>query len=105
MKVSPLSRILFDKNVPYGMRRFLLNHNVRTAAELGWGRLVNGELLNAAEENGFDCMVTCDQSISFQQNLTGRPLALVVLSTNDIDLLEKEAHRLWMPRRPEVTSS
>lgn len=58
------------------------------------GKLANGELLSAAERNGFECMVTCDQSIAYQQNLKGRKLALIVLSTNDIDLLEKEAHRL-----------
>ena len=40
-------RILFDKNVPYPLRRYLETHEVRTAAEQGWDRLVNGELLMA----------------------------------------------------------
>jgi hypothetical protein len=48
-------RILFDKNVPVGARRFLLNHDVHTVVEMQWpDQLENGELLKAAEESGFD---------------------------------------------------
>lgn len=87
-------RILFDKNVPYPLRHFLANHEVRTAAEQGWSRLVNGDLLKAAEDYGFEVMVTADQSIEYQQNLKGRKLAIVVLSTNHIGVLEKYPERL-----------
>ena len=45
-------------------------------------QLENGELLKAAEEAGFDVMVTSDQNIRYQQNLAGRKLALVVLGSN-----------------------
>jgi len=45
-------------------------------------QLENGELLNAAEAAGFDVMVTSDQNIRYQQNLTSRKLALVVLGSN-----------------------
>ena len=70
-------RILFDKNVLIGMRRFLTRHEVRTIVEMNWPeQLENGELLEAAE-TAFDVMVTSDQSIRHQQNLTGRKLALV----------------------------
>jgi hypothetical protein len=76
-------RILFDKNVPVGVRRFLLRHEVRTVVELKWPlQLENGELLAAAETSAFDVMVTSDQNIRYQQNLTGRRLALVVLGSN-----------------------
>ena len=87
-------RILFDKNVPYPLRRYLANHDVRTAEELGWARLVNGDLLRAAEDAGFGVMVTADQSLEYQQNLKGRKLALVVLSTNHIGVLEKNPEKL-----------
>ena len=50
-------RILFDKNVPYPLLRYLAKHDVRTAEELGWARLVNGDLLRAAEEAGIGVMV------------------------------------------------
>ena len=45
-------------------------------------QLENGQLLAAGELAGFDVMVTSDQNIRYQQNLTGRKLALVVLGSN-----------------------
>ena len=76
-------RIVFDKNVPVGVRRFLCNHEVRTFVEMQWHpQLENGELLKAAEAAGFDVLVTSDQNIRYQQNLAGRALALVVLGSN-----------------------
>ncbi len=76
-------RILFDKNVPVGVRRFLAAHDVQTFADLQWRpQLENGELLKAGEAAGFDVMVTSDQNIRYQQNLTGRKLALVVFGSN-----------------------
>ncbi len=87
-------RILFDKNIPYPIRSFLTGHTVITAAEQGWSRLVNGDLLREAEEAAFDTMVTADQSLEYQQNLKGRKLALVVLSTNRLSVLEKDPAKL-----------
>ena len=52
-----------------------------TAYELGWATLKNGELLAAAEGNGFDVFVTTDTNLSYQQNLSARKIAIVVLST------------------------
>jgi len=76
-------RILFDKNVPVGVRHFLTQHEVFTFATLQWHpQLENGELLQLAEESGFDVMITCDQNIKYQQNLAGRRLALVILGSN-----------------------
>jgi hypothetical protein len=49
---------------------------------MGWGRLKNGELIRRAEESGFGVFVTSDQNVSYQQNLAGRRIALLVLSTN-----------------------
>jgi len=76
-------RIVFDKNVPVGVRRFLSRHDVRSFSEMQWHpQLENGDLLDAAEAAGFDVMVTSDQNITYQQNLKGRKLALVVLGSN-----------------------
>ena len=74
--------------------RCLAKYDVRNAEELGRPRLVNGDLLRAAEDAGFGVMVTADQSLEYQQNLKGRKLALVVLSTNHIGVLEKHPERL-----------
>jgi hypothetical protein len=74
-------RILFDHGTPAPLIGFLTGHTVRRAKDLGWDRLVNGELLVAAEQADFDVLLTPDKNIRHQQNLTGRRLALVVLST------------------------
>jgi hypothetical protein len=79
-------RILFDQNVPVGLRRHL-PYEVSTAYEKGWHELRNGELLAAAERAGFDIFLTCDQSIRHQQNLADRAIAVVVLLTNHRDAI------------------
>lgn len=69
--------------MPVPLRRHLIGHDVWTAARLGWQELQNGDLLDAAQEAGFDVMVTGDKNLSYQQNLAARTLALVVLNTNN----------------------
>jgi hypothetical protein len=63
-------------------------HNVSTADEMGWSELENGELLRAAEVAGFAVMVTGDKNLSFQQDLRDMELALVVLSTNNWNVVK-----------------
>jgi hypothetical protein len=88
-------RILFDKNVPVGVRGFLSSHEVRTIAEMGWpDQLENGELLNAAETSGFNVLITSDQNIRYQQNLVGRKLALVVLGSNIWAIVQKYSNEI-----------
>jgi len=61
----------------------LIEHDVRTVVELQWPlQLENGELLKAAKASGFDALVTADQNIHYQQNLSKRKLAMVVLGSN-----------------------
>jgi hypothetical protein len=72
--------ILFDHGAPRGVARALTRHTVVTAKTKGWERLANGALLRAAEDEGFDLLFTTDQRIRYQQNLTGRKIALVVLT-------------------------
>lgn len=72
--------ILFDPGTPRGLARALPGHSVTEAKARGWDRLNNGDLLNVAEEAAFDLLFTTDQRIRYQQNLTGRRIAIVVLS-------------------------
>jgi hypothetical protein len=78
-----MRRILLDEGVPVGVRPHLQGFSVDTAAEVGWAGLVNGALIAAAEQAGYEIMVTCDQNIRYQQNLAKRQIALVVLETNN----------------------
>ena len=72
--------ILFDHGTPKGLIRALPGHTVHTAQAKGWDTLSNGALLNAAEEAGFQLLLTTDRRIRYQQNLRGRRIALVVLT-------------------------
>jgi hypothetical protein len=74
-------RILFDQGTPVPLRRHLTPHEVETAYERGWSTLKNGDLLNRAEGEGFDVLVTTDSNLRYQQNLTDRRISIVVLST------------------------
>lgn len=60
-----------------------------TAYELGWATLKNGELLAVAESNGFDVFVTTDTNLAYQQNLSNRKIAIVVLSTTSWPRIQK----------------
>lgn len=76
-------RVLFDQGTPDPLRQSLTHHEVSTAYERGWSKLSNGELLDAAEREGYAVLVTTDSNIKYQQDLTVRRLAIVVLfSTN-----------------------
>jgi hypothetical protein len=72
---------LFDQGTPAPLRHALGGLSVETAFELGWGTLQNGALIAAAEAHGFDVLLTTDKNLKYQQNLAGRRLAIVVLST------------------------
>ena len=73
-------RILFDNGTPRGVASVLRGYTVEEARSHGWDNLGNGELLDAAEAEGFDVFVTTDRNIRYQQNLASRRLAIVVLS-------------------------
>jgi hypothetical protein len=72
--------ILFDQAAPVPLIPYLKGHSVRTAAQQGWDRLKNGELLSATEKAGFDLIITTDRNMPFQQILAGRKIAVMVLS-------------------------
>jgi len=74
-------RILFDQGTPAPLREGLTQHEVSTTYERGWSKLNNGELLDAAEREGFALVVTTDSNLRYQQNLGDRRLAIVVLSS------------------------
>ena len=74
-------RVLLDEDVPYPLGRQLPGHQVSTVAGLGWGGVKNGALLKLLAAEGFEIFVTGDKNLQNQQTITGRPLAVVVLST------------------------
>lgn len=82
-------RVLFDQGTPARLRKHLSPHSVEAAFECGWGTLRNGELLKEAETAGFQMLVTKDQNLKYQQNLSDRMIAIVVLSTTSWPRIER----------------
>jgi len=75
-------KVLFDHNLPHKLRISLTalgRHEIVTASYMEWG----DQLLRVAGENGFEVLVTGDQSLVYEQNLTGRKMAIVALSSNN----------------------
>jgi len=87
-------RILFDANTPAPLAAWLRRHDVTRADELGWQGLENGDLLDSAEQAGFEILLTCDQNVRYQQNFSARKLAVVILSTNHWPSLRRVADKV-----------
>ena len=87
-------RVLLDEELPQELRLLLGHHEAVTIAYQGWAGISNGGLVTAAENAGFEVLVTADQGLNYQQNLKGRKLALVVLSTNRNSLVVDNAPRI-----------
>jgi predicted nuclease of predicted toxin-antitoxin system len=77
----PSIRILLDNNVPIRLIPPLRPHAAVHASQVGWAALGNGDLIRAAEDHGYPVLVTSDQNIRHQQNLTRRQFCIIELST------------------------
>jgi hypothetical protein len=80
-------KILFDHGVPKPIARSLTGHEVTYARRIGWHEMGNGELIQQAEEAGYEVLLSTDKNIRYQQNLTGRKIALVVLGNSQWPLV------------------
>jgi hypothetical protein len=72
-------RLLIDECVDESLRLLFPGHDCQTARFAKLAGLKNGRLLDAAEDAGFEVLITVDQNIPDQQNLTGRSISLVIL--------------------------
>src|SRR5437667_348949 len=81
-------RVLFDQATPVPIRKFLLGHPVRTAAQERWDTLKNGDLLTVAERAGFEVFLTTDRKMRYQQNMAGRTIAVVVIGVQQWPALQ-----------------
>jgi predicted nuclease of predicted toxin-antitoxin system len=81
-------KVLLDEDLDHRLRKRITAHEVFTVRYLGWSGLENGDLLTTAEQNGIDVFVTADQNLSYQQNLSGRRMAVVVLSATNWPIIK-----------------
>lgn len=71
-------RVLLDECIDWRLSRDVIGHDVKTARQMGWATIKNGELLALAAQQ-FDVFVTVDRNLTFQQNLAAFPIAVLVL--------------------------
>lgn len=71
-------KVLVDECVDWRLSREIVGHDVKTARQMGWSTIKNGELLALAAKE-FDVFVTVDRNLSFQQSLPGFAIAVIVL--------------------------
>ncbi len=96
-------KILFDQGTPVPLRRALPGHTVDTAFERGWSAVENGELLSLAEQESYNLLITTDQNLRYQQNLSRRHVAVIVLLSTSwprIQLKMSEIARLINTMHP-----
>jgi predicted nuclease of predicted toxin-antitoxin system len=74
-------KVLLDENLDHRLRTSLGSHECFTTSYKGWAGLKNGRLLDAAEADEFDVLLTGDQTLYKEQNLVGRRLSVVAMSS------------------------
>jgi hypothetical protein len=75
-------KVLFDNGTPKPIARSLIGHEIAFARQIGWHELENGQLIQRAEDAGYDVLLSTDKNIRYQQNLSQRKIALVVLGNS-----------------------
>jgi hypothetical protein len=80
-------KVLLDECVDWRLARDIVGHDVKTARQMGWTAIKNGELLALASRQ-FEVFVTVDRNLSFQQNLVSYPIAIIVLCAKTNRLAE-----------------
>ena len=71
-------KVFVDECVDRRLAREIVGHDVKTARQMGWSTIENGELLALAAKE-FDVFITVDRNLSFQQHLPAFTIAVIVL--------------------------
>jgi hypothetical protein len=81
-------RVLLDNCVDVGFKPLIFGHDAGHALDFGWGGLSNGKLIEAAEGQSFDALITVDKGLQHQQSLAGRKLSVITLAPRFVTLDE-----------------
>lgn len=84
-------RILLDECIDHKLRYSLSGHDCQSARYAGFAGLENGELLAKGEEAGFEVLLTVDRGLEYEQNVSGRKIALVILIAKSVRLKDLES--------------
>ena len=83
-------KVFLDECVDWRLSRDLTDHEIRTARQMGWTAIKNGELLTLAAQE-FDVFLTVDRNLAFQQDVTGIAIAVIVLEAKTNRLADLRA--------------
>ena len=101
-------KILIDECLPVWLAKQLVGHPVRTVQQMGWSAMKDPELITLAEAE-FEVFLTADKNLRHQQNLSGRRIAVIVLPSNRLSIVQGLVQRLMLtlqtiqPERPGQT--
>jgi hypothetical protein len=85
-------RVLLDECVPRKLKNGIPDHECQTVPEAGLAGLKNGLLLSLAENAGFDLFLTMDKGLQYQQNLSGRRIAILIIRASSNRLVDLLPH-------------
>lgn len=80
-------KIIIDECVPHIVKKRLPKREIKTVQQMGWSGVKNGELLRLVEAE-FDVFITSDKNLRYQQNLKDRQIAILLLPSNQIPIIE-----------------
>ena len=90
-------KLLLDECIDRRLAKELVGHEVKTAPQMGWAGIKNGELLTRASVE-FDVFITVDRNLQFQQNLSQFSMAIIVLKASTNRLVDLK------PLAPKILS-
>jgi hypothetical protein len=73
--------LLHDECIPRKLKNSFHSHDYRSVIE-GWAGKKNGEFLRLAENCGFQVFLTLDHGFEYQQKLSSRAIAVLLIRTN-----------------------
>jgi hypothetical protein len=71
-------KLLLDECTPNRLRLDSPGHEVQTVEQAGLQGLKNGALIRQASSR-FEVLITVDQNLPFQQNITDNSIAIIIL--------------------------
>lgn len=87
-------RLFFDDDLPRKLARFLPGHEIQTVVSMQWGGIKNGALLKLIEREAFEVFLTGDKNMENQQQLEGRPFAVLVMSALNWPVVRPHVHMI-----------
>ena len=80
-------KIIIDECVPHIVKKRLPEREIKTVQEMNWAGVKNGELLKLVEAE-FEVFITSDKNLRYQQNLQNRKIAILLLPSNQVPVIE-----------------